>query len=88
MSNVIVAMLSLVLVVIVVGNVVLWSYQMNQVDWEKMRHSINIVNAESLVANWTQNPSAYALNGGTTLVSGTTSNLVSDDGNYMTFRSY
>ena len=87
MSNVIVAMLSLVLVVIVVGNVVLWSYQMNQVDWEKMRESINIVNAESLVANWTQNPSAYALNGGTTLVSGTTSNLVSDDGNYMTFRS-
>ena len=88
MSNVIVAMLSLVLVVIVVGNVVLWSYQMNQVDWEKMQERINIVDAESLVANWTQNPSAYALNGGTTLVSGTTSNLVSDDGNYMTFRSY
>ena len=36
-STVIVVMLSLVLVVIIVGNVVLWSYQMNHVDWEKMQ---------------------------------------------------
>jgi hypothetical protein len=36
-SNVIVVMLSLVLIVVIVANVVLWSYQMNQLDWEKMR---------------------------------------------------
>jgi hypothetical protein len=41
-SNVIVVMLSLVLLVIVVANVVLWSYQMNQLDWERMREGIAI----------------------------------------------
>ena len=34
------------------------------------------------------NPSGYNLNGSTTLVSGTTSDLVSNNGVYMTFRSY
>jgi len=36
-SNVIVVMLSLVLIVVIVGNVVLWSYQMDQLDWEKCK---------------------------------------------------
>jgi hypothetical protein len=39
-------MLSLVLVVIIVDNVVLWSYQMNQLDWEKMQEDITIANVE------------------------------------------
>jgi len=47
-STVIVVMLSLVLMVIIVGNVVLWSYQMNQLDWEKMREDVAIVNATSV----------------------------------------
>jgi hypothetical protein len=34
------------------------------------------------------NPSGYSLNGGTTLVSGTTNDLASNDGVYMTSRSY
>jgi hypothetical protein len=46
LSNMIVVMLSLVLVVVIVGNVVLWSYQMNQVDWEKMQEHIDIVSVE------------------------------------------
>lgn len=41
-SNVIVVMLSLVLVVIIVSNVVLWSYQMNQFDWERMQENVEI----------------------------------------------
>ena len=41
-STVIVVMLSLVLIVIIVGNVVLWSYQMNQVDLERMQETITI----------------------------------------------
>jgi nitrogen fixation-related uncharacterized protein len=41
-SNVIVVMLSLVLVVIIVSNVVLWSYQMNQFDWERMQENAEI----------------------------------------------
>jgi hypothetical protein len=87
-STVIVVMLSLVLVVIIVGNVVLWSYQMNQLDWEKMQERIDIVNTQSINENWTQNPTAYALKGATTWVSGDILNLTADDGVYMTFRSY
>ena len=34
-SNVIVVMLSLVILVIISANVILWSYKMNQLDWEK-----------------------------------------------------
>lgn len=37
-------MLSLVIVVIIVGNVVLWSYQMNQVDLEKAQETLTIAN--------------------------------------------
>lgn len=43
-SNVIVVMLSLVLIVIIVSNVVLWSYQMNQLDWERTQEKIEIIN--------------------------------------------
>lgn len=41
-SNVIVVMLSLILVVVIVSNVILWSYQMNQLDWERMQEDIEI----------------------------------------------
>ena len=81
-------MLSLVLVVIVVGNVVLWSYQMNQVDWERTQESIAVVGAETIVQNWDQNPSDYSLLGSTTLAGGGVANLNADDSSYMTFRSY
>jgi Na+-transporting NADH:ubiquinone oxidoreductase subunit NqrC len=43
-STVIVVMLSLVLVVIIVGNVVLWSYQMNQVDLERTQETLTLAN--------------------------------------------
>jgi hypothetical protein len=43
-SNVIVVMLSLILVVVIVSNVILWSYQMNQFDWERMQEKIEITN--------------------------------------------
>lgn len=48
-SNVIVAMLSLVLVVIIVSNVILWSMQMNQFDWERMQENVEIVNVANTV---------------------------------------
>jgi hypothetical protein len=52
-STVIVVMLSLVLITIIVGNVVLWSYQMNQLDWERLHEDVAItdvsrVNGSSL----------------------------------------
>ena len=41
-STVIVVMLSLVLITIIVGNVVLWSYQMNQLDLDRMQETVTI----------------------------------------------
>lgn len=35
-------MLSLVILVVITSNVILWSYQMNQLDWEKMQENIKI----------------------------------------------
>jgi hypothetical protein len=45
-SNVLVVMLSLILVTVIVANVVLWNYQMSQLDWEKMREKLEIINVE------------------------------------------
>jgi hypothetical protein len=87
-STVIVVMLSLVLIVIIVGNVFLWSYQMNQIDWEKMQEKVDIVNAQFVNDTWAQNPTAYALRGSTSWVSGDILDLAADDDVYMTFRSY
>jgi len=46
-SNVIVVTLSLILIVVIVANVVLWSYQMNQFDWERMQEKIEIADVKS-----------------------------------------
>lgn len=45
-SNVIVVMLSLVLIVIIVANLVLLSYQMNQFDWERAQEKIEIIDVQ------------------------------------------
>lgn len=87
-SNVIVVMLSLVLIVVIVANVVLWSYQMNQFDWERTQEEIEIVDVASVREVWSYNPSGYVLGGSTSLVSGGISNLTLDNGVYMTFKSY
>ena len=87
-STVITVMLSLVLIVIIVGNVFISESQMNQADWERKQESIRIVDAEATTENWTQHPSGYALGGSTSLLSGDIANLTADDGSYMTFRSY
>jgi hypothetical protein len=45
-SNIIVVALSLVIILAIVSNIVLWNYEMNQVDWEKMRESVVIRDVE------------------------------------------
>ena len=45
-SNVIVFVLGLVIIVIIVANVFLWNYEMNQLDWEKMKEDIKITDVE------------------------------------------
>lgn len=51
-SNVIVVMLSLILIVVIVANVVLWSYQMNQFDWDRMQEKVEILNVTSALEGW------------------------------------
>ncbi len=87
-SNVIVVMLSLILIVVIVANVVLWSYQMNQIDWERMQENIAILDVTTIRETWLYNPSGYALGGSTSWLSGGISNLISDNSVYMTFKSY
>jgi len=127
-SNVIVVMLSLVLIVIIVGNVVLWSYQMNQLDLERMQETVNIANVTRITrSSWftaqeefsisagsrlsgtytdtkiiddspetfkeeipsiQYTPSGYSPWGSTTFVSGSLTDLQTDNDVYMQFRSY
>jgi len=123
-----VVVLSLAILVLIVSNVVLWGYQMNQFDLERMQESVSVLNvAREVRSSWftvqseytvnigsrtsgtyedTQavddsyeafredvatfscNPSSFTLGGSTGWVSGEFSDLVSDDGAYMVFRSY
>ena len=62
-SNVIVIMLSLILVVVIVANVVLWSYRMNQFDWERMQEDLNITNVKPISnSSWFTAQNEYTLN--------------------------
>ncbi|MCJ7760066.1 hypothetical protein MUP59_02865, partial [Candidatus Bathyarchaeota archaeon] len=86
-SNVVTAMLSLVIVVIIVANIFIWNYEMNEYDWEKAQEEVAIENV--IRSNSTSySPTSYSLLGNTRLVSGSTNNLVSDDSIYMTTRSF
>jgi len=40
-SNVLVVVLSLAILVVIVSRVVLWSYEMNRLDWETMQEQIS-----------------------------------------------
>lgn len=85
-SNVIVVMLSLVLVVIVVSNVVLWSYQMNQLDWERAQETVSITNATRVTgSSWFPAQNEFSISAGSRL-SGTYTNTAALDGIHETFR--
>jgi hypothetical protein len=85
-SNVVTAMLSLVILVIIVANVFISNYEMNEYDWEKAQEKVTIENV--IRSNSTSySPTSYSLLVNTRLVSGSTNNLVSDDSIYMTTRS-
>ena len=47
-SNIIVIALSLVIILAIVSNIVLWNYEMNQVDWKKMKENVIITNVENV----------------------------------------
>jgi hypothetical protein len=79
-------MLSLVLVVIIVSNVVLWSYQMTQVDIDRMQETLSLTNVTRAArSSWFTAQSEYTVNVGTRL-SGTYADTQAIDSNYETFR--
>ncbi len=66
-SSVIVIVLSLVILVTITSNVIMWSYQMNQLDWKKMQESLRIVdvaNVNTTYSSWLTAQSEYEVNVG------------------------
>ncbi|MCW4011073.1 MAG: hypothetical protein NWF05_10725 [Candidatus Bathyarchaeota archaeon] len=65
-STVITVMLSLVLLVVIVGNVFISSYQMNQVDTEKMQENLNITHiTQAGASTWFTAQQEFTVNVGT-----------------------
>jgi len=85
LSNVIVVMLSLVILVVISANVILWNYQMNQLDWEKMQEDVNITNVERINrSSWFVAQSEYTVNDGS-YVSGSCTDTQAVDSQYERF---
>jgi hypothetical protein len=85
LSNVIVVMLSLVILVVISANVILWSYQMNQLDWEKMKEDISITNVERINhSSWFVTQSEYTVNDGS-YISGSYTDTQAADSQYERF---
>ena len=87
-SNVIVVVLSLILVVIIVSNIFLWSYEMNQYDWEKMRENLTITNVYILnktYSEWFPTQQEYQINIGSRQ-SGSYIDTQTVDGTWETFK--
>lgn len=86
LSNIIIVVLSLVIMVVIVSNVILWSYQMNQFDWDKMQENIILSNVVQMTrSSWFVARSEYRVNKGS-LVSGSYLDTRMFDGFYERFR--
>jgi len=86
LSNIIVVVLSLVILVIIVANVVLWSYQMNQLDWERTGENFVINNALRITrSSWFVALSEYQVTDGN-LVRGSYLDTQAVDDAYERFR--
>ena len=85
-SNIIVVALSLVIIIAIVSNIVLWSYEMNQLDWEKMKEDMTITNVERVThSSWFVTQSEYTVNIGSR-ISGTYTDTQTVDDQYERFR--
>ena len=86
LSHIIVVVLSLVVLVVVVSNVILWSYQMNQLDWEKMQENVVISNVVQINdSSWFVTQNEYTMNRGTRR-GGSYVDTQQANGNYESFR--
>ncbi len=86
MSTVIAVMLSLVLLVVVVGNVFLASYQMNQLDTEKMQESLSLTNVANTRSPWVTAQNEFSISTGS-ILSGTYTDTKVSDGAHETFKA-
>lgn len=79
-SNVIVTVLSLVILAIVFANVILWNYDMNQLDWEKIREDVEITDVSRVSgSSWFATQTEYTLNTGRQTVGNYTGSQTVDD---------
>ncbi len=85
-SNVLVVMLSLILITVIVANVVLWNYQMNQLDIERIHESVSIINAGRITrSEWFTTQKEFTITTGT-ITSGSYVDTKSSDDLYESFR--
>jgi hypothetical protein len=82
-STVIAVVLSLVILVVVVANVVLWSYTLNQYDWERAHESLSL--SATTRSTWFVVQNEYRINNGSK-TGGSFLDTRADDGAYETFR--
>ncbi len=88
-SNIIVVVLSLIIIVAIVANVVLWGYQMNQSDWEKTREKVEISDVSFVnvtLSPWFVAQSEYEVNVGSRIGGTYIDTQVANDGNWETFQ--
>ena len=84
-STVIAVVLSLVILVVIVSNIVLWNYTMSQIDWERTKEDIRITNAtRTLGSSWSTAQTEYTINLGRRL-SGSYTDTRQTDGTYEAF---
>ena len=84
-SNVIVIALSLVVIIAISSNIILWNYEMTQVDWEKIKEEVTIVNVEPVThSSWFTAQNDYTLSSGTQ-TGGSYVDTKAVDGSYQSF---
>lgn len=85
LSNIIVVVLNLIILVIIVSNVILWSYQMNQLDWDKTQEDVKINDVSRVThASWFTAHSEFTVNDGN-LVNGSYIDTQMINGSYESF---
>jgi hypothetical protein len=85
-SNVIVIVLGLVILTVVFANVVLWNYEMNQLDWDRTKEDLEISRVVPvLTSSWSPTDEEYAVHIGS-IIDGSYHDTKTIDDSYETFR--
>jgi len=86
LSNIIVVVLSLVVLAVIVVNVILWDYQMNQLDWERTQEAFTVNSVSRLThSSWFVTQTEYEVTEGSR-ISGSYLDTQAVDGSYERFR--